>query len=154
MAKLVEDKRELRYTELLASRHLGGAEIRQPRTRRTILITMWRKSVPIPGLTISFPGRALVAVVGRPMSQMEGCLESMIGEDDIAIAGEMNAIEIKTAATYVRMNTLPLARNCCRKNSAIADRALRQCTRFKLLFWRDRRPVQSSLVHRSSVTFQ
>lgn len=88
------------------------------------------------------------------MSQMEGCLESMIGEDDIAIAGEMNAIEIKTAATYVRMNTLPLARNCCRKNSAIADRALRQCTRFKLLFWRDRRPVQSSLVHRSSVTFQ
>ena len=34
------------------------------------------------------------------------------------------------------MNTLPLARNCCRKNSAIADRALRQCTRFKLLFWR------------------
>jgi hypothetical protein len=67
------------------------------------------------------------------MSQIEG-LGFMIGEDDNAIAGEMNAIEIKTAATYVRINTLPLPGFCCRRESAIADRALRQCTRFKLLF--------------------
>ena len=95
MAKLVEDKRELRYTELLASRHLGGCRDPAAQDARTILITMWRKSVPVPGLTISFPGRALVAMVGRPMSQMEAAGKSMIGEDDIAIAGEMNAIEIR-----------------------------------------------------------
>ena len=106
-----EWKRELRDTELLASRHLGGSGVatRQPRTRRTILITIWRKS-SFPGRTISFPGSARVAVVGRPMSQMEGVLGSMICEDCIAIAGEMSVIEINTAATYVRINTLPLAR--------------------------------------------
>jgi len=79
---------------------LGGSGVatRQPRTRRTILITIWRKSILVPGLTISFPGRALLAVVGRPMSQIVG-LGLMIGDDDNAIAGEINAIEIKTAAT-------------------------------------------------------
>ena len=63
----------------------------------------------------------------------------MIGEDDNAIAGEMNAIEIKTAATYVRINTL-LCPDFAVVENPPSPTALRQCTRFKLLFWRDRRP--------------
>ncbi len=63
-----------------------------------ILSRIWRKSIRIPGLAISFPGSARVAVVGRPMSQMEGALGSVIGADCNAIAGEINAIEINNAA--------------------------------------------------------
>ena len=59
----------------------------------------------VPGLAISFPGRARVAVVGRPRSQMEIGLGCMPGGDVIAIAGVANAIVINNAAAYVRMST-------------------------------------------------
>ena len=147
-------KREFRDTELLGFTSLGGCPDPAAQDAKNDPNHDVAKIGPRSGSYDFVPRKGPCGMVGRPMSQMEGCLGFMIGEDDNAIAGEMNAIEIKTAATYVRMNTLPLPGICCRRESAIADRALRQCTRFKLLFWRDRRPVQSSLVHRSSVTFQ
>src|SRR5262245_33750452 len=65
-----------------------------------------RRLSTCPGFVYSLPGRARWAVVfGRPISQIGLGLGSITGEAWIAIAGEMNAIEISIAAANLRMVT-------------------------------------------------